>query len=324
MRFPVRALILCRCACGWSAAPRADSTACTTARRTRRTSSPSPAGSDRHPLAAPTHVASRLPLGEGAGGGMNSILETPETKPSTAGGGPGKALGMVGTGLAVVALGLATYLFVELRDARRQIAQLTEQASNADKRTKELDLGLAAVRGQTATIAERAGVTEAELEKTATAAQQLREEQRKGQEHLTTLGGEVGKVKDDVAASKAAIEETQAQLQRAIGRPRRAERAHRAQRGGARRLEARGPARVLRVRPRQGQVAVSGRPGGPAPEGRRRQAAQVQHGARGGRHRDREEGQDAPGARAVLPQGLAAAATRSSSSPSRRTGSPAT
>ena len=34
---------------------------------------------------------------------------------------------------------------------------------------------------------------------------------------MTTLGGEVGKVKDDVAAQKAAIEETQAKLQRAMG-----------------------------------------------------------------------------------------------------------
>jgi hypothetical protein len=123
----------------------------------------------------------------------------------------------VGTGLAVVALGAATYLFVELRDARRQIARLTEQAASADKKTKELDLGLAAVRGQTATIGERAGVTEAELEKTAAAARQLREAQRKGQEHVATLGGEVDKVKDEVAASKAAIEETQARLQSAVG-----------------------------------------------------------------------------------------------------------
>ncbi len=61
------------------------------------------------------------------------------------------------------------------------------------------------------------GVTAAELERTAAAARQLRDEQRKGQESLANLGGEVGKVKDDVAASKAAIEQTQAQLQRAIG-----------------------------------------------------------------------------------------------------------
>jgi hypothetical protein len=148
---------------------------------------------------------------------MTSILDTPESKPPSTEGGPGKTLGMVGTGLAVVALGVGTYLFVELRDARRQIAQLTAQATSTDKKTKELDLGLAAVRGQTVTIAERSGVTEAELEKTAAAARQLREEQRKGQESLTTLGGEVGKVKDDVAASKAAIDETQAKLQRAIG-----------------------------------------------------------------------------------------------------------
>lgn len=148
---------------------------------------------------------------------MSSILETPETKPPAGGGGVGKTLGMVGTGLAVVALGVAAYLFGELRDTRRQIAVLTEQATSADKRAKELDLSVAAVRGQTATIGERAGVTEAELEKTAAAARQLREAQRKGQENLTTLGGEVGKVKDDVAASKAAIEETQARLQRAMG-----------------------------------------------------------------------------------------------------------
>ena len=38
---------------------------------------------------------------------MNSMLDTPETKPSTAGGGLGKVLGMAGIGLAVVALGLA-------------------------------------------------------------------------------------------------------------------------------------------------------------------------------------------------------------------------
>jgi hypothetical protein len=154
---------------------------------------------------------------------MNSITDTEETKPSTptAGGGLASMLGMVGTGLGVVALAAAAYLFVELRGARKQIADLQgrvgEVASTADKRTKELDLGLAAVRGQTATVAERAGVTAAELEKTAAAARQLREEQRKGQESLANLGGEVGKVKDDVAASRAAIQETQAQLQRAIG-----------------------------------------------------------------------------------------------------------
>jgi hypothetical protein len=123
----------------------------------------------------------------------------------------------VATGLAVVALGAATYLFVELRDAHKQIARLAEQATSADKRAKELDLSVAAVRGQTAEIAERAGITEAELDKTAATARQLREQQRKGQENLTSLGGEVGKVKDDVAASKAAIEETQAKLQRAMG-----------------------------------------------------------------------------------------------------------
>jgi len=157
---------------------------------------------------------------------MSSIKDTQDATPAAPGPGDGlpKALGMLGTALAVVALVAATYLFLDLRDARRQIGalqarvgELGTQATNADKRTKDLDLGLAAVRGQTETVAERVGVTAAELEKTAAAARQLRDEQRKGQEHLASLGGEVGKVKDDVAASRAAIEQTQAQLQRAIG-----------------------------------------------------------------------------------------------------------
>jgi hypothetical protein len=151
---------------------------------------------------------------------MGSITDTQE-KPAASGGGLAGVLGMLGTGLAVVALAAATYLFIDLRDARKQIAALSarvgELASTGDKRTKDLDLGLAAVRGQTAAVAEKAGVTATELERTAAAARQLRDEQRKGQESIANLGGEVGKVKDDVAASKAAIEQTQAQLQRAIG-----------------------------------------------------------------------------------------------------------
>jgi hypothetical protein len=154
---------------------------------------------------------------------MSSITDTQETKPvpPAAGGGLASVLAMVGAGLALVALGLAAYLFLQLRVARTQIAALSarvgEVAATGDKRTKDLDLGLAAVRGQTAAVAEKVGVTAAELERTAAAARQLRDEQRKGQESLANLGGEVGKVKDDVAASKAAIEETQAQLQHAIG-----------------------------------------------------------------------------------------------------------
>jgi hypothetical protein len=148
---------------------------------------------------------------------MNSILETPESKPSQAGSGLGSILGVLGLGLAVVSLGMVVYLFLGLKDARQEIARLNAQASDADKRTKDLDSGLAAVRGQTATIAERAGVTEAELEKTAAAAQALREAQRKGQETVKTLGGEVVKVRDDVEAQKAAIAETQEKLQRAVG-----------------------------------------------------------------------------------------------------------
>jgi hypothetical protein len=145
---------------------------------------------------------------------MNSMLDGPETKPSGGGSGLGTILGIAGTVLGVIAMGLAIYLFVGLKDARKEIARLSAQGTEAEKRAKDLDSGLAAVRGQTATIAERAGITEAELEKTAAEAQALRESQKKG---MATLGGEVGKVKVDVAAQKAAIAETQEKLQRAMG-----------------------------------------------------------------------------------------------------------
>ena len=65
---------------------------------------------------------------------MTSILEVPEEKAPAAARGPSQALAMAGVGLGVVALGLATYLLVELRDARRQIAQLSEQGRSSDKR----------------------------------------------------------------------------------------------------------------------------------------------------------------------------------------------
>jgi hypothetical protein len=154
---------------------------------------------------------------------MGTITDRDDTQQdaNAAGGGASGALPIVATGLGVVALGLAIYLFVELRDARREVgalqAKVSNLASTADKQAKDLDLGLAAVRGQTAAVAEKAGLTATELERTAAAARQLREDQRKGQENLANLGGEVGKVKEDVAASKAAIEAAQAQLQRAIG-----------------------------------------------------------------------------------------------------------
>src|SRR4029078_8776092 len=96
----------------------------------------------------------------GAGGCMTSILETPETRPSTPGSGPGRILAVGGIAVAIVMLGLTAYLLVALRDARRQIAHLTERTTIADQRAKELDLALAALGGQTVSIDERGRVRE--------------------------------------------------------------------------------------------------------------------------------------------------------------------
>src|SRR4029453_10951988 len=100
----------------------------------RASARPRPGRSGRATLAPRTaehrvrssHSASR----ERAGGGMNSILETPETTPKADGGGPAKVLAIVGIVLGVVALGVGTYLFRELGEARQQIARLTDQAAS--------------------------------------------------------------------------------------------------------------------------------------------------------------------------------------------------
>jgi len=151
---------------------------------------------------------------------MPSILDPdqPQAPAAAPAGGGLSVLGAVAAVLAVLSLGFAIFLQTQLKAARAQVAALDSKleklSASTSKATRALDEDLAAVKGQTAAVAERAGMTEAELEKTATAARQLREEQRKG---MASLGGEVGKVKEDLAASKAAIEETQARLQRAVG-----------------------------------------------------------------------------------------------------------
>jgi hypothetical protein len=124
------------------------------------------------------------------------------------------ALGAVAFVLALVLGGL---LFAANKKINVLQARVAEMAATDETRAKEIDLALAAVTGQTKAVAERAGVTEAELEKTATAAKELRVAQTRGQKDLKNLGGEVGKVKEDVAATRAAIEETNAKLTRAIG-----------------------------------------------------------------------------------------------------------
>lgn len=154
---------------------------------------------------------------------MQSILDSdpPQQQAPPAPAGGSSVLGVIAAVLAVIGLGLAIFLFVRLKDARAQIGaleakvgELSALSASTSKATRALDGDLAAVKSQTAAVAERVGMTEAELEKTATTARQLREEQRKG---MASLGGEVGKVKEDLAASQAAIAETQAKLQSAMG-----------------------------------------------------------------------------------------------------------
>ncbi len=134
---------------------------------------------------------------------------------------PASTQNLIGMILSVASIALALVLAVLLYAANRKInaleARVAQVAAAGEAQSKEADLALAAVTGQTKAIAERAGVTEAELERTATAAKELRDLQRRGQKNLESLGGEVGKVKEDLAAQKAAIDEANAKLSRAIG-----------------------------------------------------------------------------------------------------------
>jgi hypothetical protein len=148
---------------------------------------------------------------------MQTLLANEESKPSS-GAPAGNVLGLVASGVGIaLALVLAVLLYLANKKIDALQARVAEVSAASEEQDKEIDLALAAVKGQTKAIAERAGVTAAELEKTANAAKELRVAQSKGQKSLENLGGEVGKVKEEVAAQKAAIDEANAKLSRAIG-----------------------------------------------------------------------------------------------------------
>lgn len=149
---------------------------------------------------------------------MASILETKETaQPTRSSGGPNLPviLGLIGL---LILLGATIVLFLQLRSAKAdlqaRLQTVSDQVAKVEKRVGEVDLAVAGVKARTEAVAERVGMTEKELDRAEAVARQIREDQRKG---FDALGGEVGQVKKDVETSRAAIEETQAQLQRTIG-----------------------------------------------------------------------------------------------------------
>ena len=151
---------------------------------------------------------------------MQSLMNNPEPELRSPGGAPSSG-GMLGTVLSVVSLLAVGVLAFLLFQANKRIgvleASIGDVARKNDARARAHDDGLATLKSETRTIAERTGLTESELEKTAKSAQELREAQKKGQKNLESLGGEVGKVKEDVAAQKAALDEVNSKLTSAIG-----------------------------------------------------------------------------------------------------------
>jgi ABC-type transporter Mla subunit MlaD len=149
---------------------------------------------------------------------MASIIEPKETsQPAKASGAWSLPviLGLVGL---VILLGATIVLFTQLRSAKAdlqaKVQTVSDQVAKVEKRVGDVDQAVEGAKARTEAVAERVGMTEKELDKAESVARQIREEQRKG---FVALGGEVGQVKQDVETSRAAIAETQAQLQRTIG-----------------------------------------------------------------------------------------------------------
>jgi ABC-type transporter Mla subunit MlaD len=149
---------------------------------------------------------------------MASIIEpkeTPQPAKSSNGWSLPLILGLIGL---VILLGATIVLFTQLRSAKAdlqaKVQTVSDQVAKVETRVGEVDLAVTGVKARTEAVAERVGITEKELDKAEAIARQIRQEQRKG---FDALGGEVGQVKQDVESSRAAIAETQAQLQRTVG-----------------------------------------------------------------------------------------------------------
>jgi predicted nucleic acid-binding Zn-ribbon protein len=158
---------------------------------------------------------------------MEPTLDTTQAKEPSRASGPSVPL-IVGLVVLLVLLIATIVLFVQLRAARTdlqarigevsdRVTQVDARAGQLDKRAGELDLAVVGVKAQAQAVGARVGVTEKELARAEAIARQIREEQRKGQEGLEALGGQVGQVKQDLQTSHTALEQTQDLLKHAVG-----------------------------------------------------------------------------------------------------------
>ncbi len=147
---------------------------------------------------------------------------------SPAGGGAPRWLAAA---LIVVALLLGVVAYAQWSTGKQLAAQLhqtNDKLTKIEARAETLKNNYAGLKGQLDVTGEKLGLTQSELARARSLAQQTREEQKKTaaelggqlqeqQQALGSLSGEVGTVKTDVAATKQELQQTQSKLERTIG-----------------------------------------------------------------------------------------------------------
>ena len=136
--------------------------------------------------------------------------------------------------LTVVAL-LVIYVAYAQWSGRSSLAkldQVSNQVAKLEARTATLEDNYANMKGQFDVTSERVGLTQKELDRARALSRQIKEEQAKAvaaldteldtlraeqQSQFGSLTGEVTTVKGDVDATRSALAETQARLERTIG-----------------------------------------------------------------------------------------------------------
>lgn len=109
-----------------------------------------------------------------------------------------------------------------------QLRQTNDKLTKIEARAETLENNYAGLKGQLDVTGEKLGLTQSELARARSLAQQTREEQKKTaaelggqlqeqQQALGSLSGEVGTVKTDVASTKEELKQTQTKLERTIG-----------------------------------------------------------------------------------------------------------
>jgi len=147
---------------------------------------------------------------------------------SPAGGGTPRWLAAA---LIVIALLLVVVAYAQWSTGKQlsaQLQQTNDKLTKMEARAETLENNYAGLKGQLDVTSEKLGLTQGELARARSLAQQTREEQKKTaaelggqlqeqQQALGGLAGEVGTVKTDVAATKQELQQTQSKLERTIG-----------------------------------------------------------------------------------------------------------